>query len=315
MGHNLGMNHDNRNCSCSAGSCFMSPVLSNLPPTKFTQCSMNQFMTYLLKLSFECLMNKPKIGRFISPPFCGNNLIENGEQCDCGAEKECTNPCCDASTCKLRAGAVCADGECCEKCQFKKAGSMCQHSFNECDLPDTCDGKSNRCLDLFKKDGTSCMDGQGYCLYGKCPTLKNQCINLWGSDVLVGADRCFDYNLRGKNYGYCTQSGNIYLPCSSSDIKCGVLYCSGGNKDPSVNAAVATIDSCKAALHPSGMVQNGTRCGEEKVCYMGACTSKEAVYESLACNAECPGQVTCNQAGECYCKEEQPNPKCAISGV
>ncbi|XP_040197635.1 snake venom metalloproteinase atroxlysin-1-like [Rana temporaria] len=27
MGHNLGMDHDQENCSCSAGSCFMSPVL------------------------------------------------------------------------------------------------------------------------------------------------------------------------------------------------------------------------------------------------------------------------------------------------
>ncbi|XP_040202025.1 zinc metalloproteinase-disintegrin-like batroxstatin-2 [Rana temporaria] len=92
---------------------------------------------------------------------------------------------------------------------------MCQHSFHECDLPDTCNGKSNRCLDLFKKDGTSCMDGQGYCLHGKCPTMKKQCIDLWGSDALVGSDRCFDYNLEGINYGYCTKSGDIYLKCST----------------------------------------------------------------------------------------------------
>ncbi|XP_073478321.1 zinc metalloproteinase-disintegrin-like VLAIP-A isoform X2 [Aquarana catesbeiana] len=317
VGHNLGMQHDDSNCSCSTESCIMSPFLSSPPASKFSQCSMNQFKKYLLNLSFKCLMNKPKIGRFISPPFCGNNLIENGEQCDCGAEQECTNPCCDASTCKLKAEAVCADGECCEKCQFKKAGSMCQHSLHECDLPDTCDGKSNRCLDLFKKDGTSCMDGKGYCLRGKCPTLKNQCIDLWGSDALVGADHCFVLNFKGLIYGHCTLSGDRYLPCSPQDMNCGVLFCSGGNDSPNINAdtARAKAGACKAVLHPSGMVQNGAKCEEEKVCYKGACTSKEAVYESLACNAECPGQVTCNQAGQCYCQEEKPNPKCAISGV
>lgn len=31
--------------------------------------------------------------------------------------QECKNDCCEAATCKLKPGAMCADGECCEKCQ------------------------------------------------------------------------------------------------------------------------------------------------------------------------------------------------------
>ncbi|XP_018421284.1 PREDICTED: zinc metalloproteinase-disintegrin-like crotastatin, partial [Nanorana parkeri] len=181
ISHNLGVNHDNANCSCSSLTCIMSPYVGSPIPNTFSQCSLDQFKTFLMTKVPTCLLNEPNKKTSMAPPVCGNHFVEMGEQCDCGTEQECTNPCCDALTCNLKAGAVCSDGECCEKCQIKKEGSVCRLSLHDCDLPDKCDGKSNLCLDLFKKDGASCMNGQGYCLHGKCPTLANQCTALWGS--------------------------------------------------------------------------------------------------------------------------------------
>ncbi|XP_018430134.1 PREDICTED: zinc metalloproteinase-disintegrin-like crotastatin [Nanorana parkeri] len=213
ISHNLGVNHDNANCSCSSLTCIMSPYVGSPIPYTFSKCSLDQFKTFLMTKVPTCLLNEPNKKTSMAPPVCGNHFVEMGEQCDCGTEQECTNPCCDALTCNLKAGAVCADGECCEKCQMKKEGSVCRLSLHDCDLPDKCDGKSNLCLDLFKKDGASCMNGQGYCLHGKCPTLANQCTALWGSGALVAADTCFNVNMRGANYGYCTQLGGKFQPC------------------------------------------------------------------------------------------------------
>lgn len=52
---------------------------------------------------------------------CGNNIVEDGEDCDCGTIEECykQDPCCDPITCKLTKDAECASGPCCDNCQVK----------------------------------------------------------------------------------------------------------------------------------------------------------------------------------------------------
>lgn len=44
--------------------------------------------------------------------FCGNNIVEDGEECDCGYDEDCTDQCCvgrqsDGSGCVLMAGKQC----------------------------------------------------------------------------------------------------------------------------------------------------------------------------------------------------------------
>uniref|UniRef100_A0A7M4FJY5 Uncharacterized protein n=1 Tax=Crocodylus porosus TaxID=8502 RepID=A0A7M4FJY5_CROPO len=74
--------------------------------------------------------------------YCGNKMVEKGEECDCGSTQECSrDPCCEAN-CTLSVSTACAFGECCSKCQILPLGRLCRKRINECDLPEYCNGTS-----------------------------------------------------------------------------------------------------------------------------------------------------------------------------
>ncbi|KAG8574083.1 hypothetical protein GDO81_009032 [Engystomops pustulosus] len=311
MGHNLGMSHDNSLCSCSADSCIMSPTLSYKPPFLFSSCSLSNFQEFIYDKMPQCMRDEPLKQYVMSPAVCGNKFTELGEQCDCGTVQECTNPCCDAATCRFKAEAQCADGECCDKCKIKKVGSVCRPAKDDCDLPDMCDGKSPLCpKDRYIFNGHPCNDGQGVCFNGKCPMLESQCTQLWGASAVVAEDSCFNTNKRGVQYGHCKQVDGSYIACQPSDVKCGVLYCFGGSETPSIYASVAEFRNCRGVLAQGGMVQNGTKCAEGSVCYDGSCISINSAYRSSNCSANCPGHGICDSELQCQCQEGWAPPNC-----
>lgn len=61
-------------------------------------------------------------------PICGNGLVEDGEECDCGYSDQCKDPCCynaneeEGKKCKLQPGKVCRS-EFVYECQFVKDSS------------------------------------------------------------------------------------------------------------------------------------------------------------------------------------------------
>uniref|UniRef100_Q4JCS0 Disintegrin isoform D-3 n=1 Tax=Bitis arietans TaxID=8692 RepID=VM2D3_BITAR len=79
-----------------------------------------------------------------SPPVCGNELLEEGEECDCGSPANCQDRCCNAATCKLTPGSQCSYGECCDQCKFKKARTVCRIARGDWN-DDYCTGKSSDC--------------------------------------------------------------------------------------------------------------------------------------------------------------------------
>ena len=58
---------------------------------EWSDCTIQQFKTILLKGKTRCFSKPPKKRvRLLTPPRCGNHLVENGEDCDCGDYNECT---------------------------------------------------------------------------------------------------------------------------------------------------------------------------------------------------------------------------------
>ncbi|KFP87444.1 Disintegrin and metalloproteinase domain-containing protein 8, partial [Acanthisitta chloris] len=178
MGHNLGMSHDEdvAGCRCPIpkvdGGCVMAGSVGPVYPKLFSRCSEQDMWQFL--------------------GVCGNQFVERGEQCDCGTPEECSDRCCNATTCQLREGAECARGECCQDCKVKAAGVLCRASKNDCDLPEHCSGLSAECPeDVFQENGISCHNGNGYCYNGACPSHGEQCRALWGAEAQVAPDVCF----------------------------------------------------------------------------------------------------------------------------
>uniref|UniRef100_A0A4X2JPB4 ADAM metallopeptidase domain 28 n=1 Tax=Vombatus ursinus TaxID=29139 RepID=A0A4X2JPB4_VOMUR len=321
MGHNFGMYHDTYVCKCPSSVCVMDRALSFYIPKDFSSCSRNSLEKFLRMASPSCLKNVPLPSDIISTPICGNLLVESGEECDCGSPEECTNICCDATTCKIKPNFKCAFGECCENCQIKKAGTLCRPTKDDCDLPEMCDGKSESCPeDRFRVNRFPCQNGQGHCLMGKCPTLQDQCVSLWGEGAQVAEKSCFDINTAGLIYGYCRKVDDIYVPCKAWSSTCGKLYCYGGSDVLPWKGKIMSFLNCKtfSSEHNNqevSMVANGTKCGNMSVCISGDCIDIENAYKTSNCSSKCKGHAVCDHELQCQCEEGWLPPNCDNSTI
>ncbi|GIY83310.1 disintegrin and metalloproteinase domain-containing protein 11 [Caerostris extrusa] len=277
LGHNLGMGHDHsdgtgggpEDCKCQDWwSCLMSQNIL-----------LEDFRT------------------------CGNGVIEDGEQCDCGS------------------------------IELRPSGHLCRPALTECDIPEFCDGRSGQCpSDLYKKNASPCNNGEGFCYHGNCPTPDNQCEYLWGYGSLNG------------NCGTDGRGG--YVKCAEENVRCGSLQCQRGSRTPLVPGmdkqysrtivylggseyeckAVQKFDTShsnrsRAAgyniamsggtlsvpdIPDLGMVRDGTKCAEEKICVNQTCVSINQFIEPGNCPTShmghvCSGHGVCSNLNSCYC--------------
>ncbi|XP_072280006.1 disintegrin and metalloproteinase domain-containing protein 8 isoform X2 [Pyxicephalus adspersus] len=329
MGHNLGMSHDEDvpQCTCTVprenGGCVMSKSVGIVYPTVFSSCSRQDLQNFLNEASPTCLFNVPESTEIFGGPVCGNEFVESGEECDCGTPEECTNPCCNATTCRLNEGAECAQGECCRQCKIRPVGEMCRRRKGECDLPEYCTGTSAECPeDAFQENGLACSSGNGYCYNGACPSLGQQCKTLWGSDAQVAPDECFRSNVHGNKHLHCKKTVLGYSSCKPKDVKCGRLHCARGGEFPITNNRyVLTLmggQECKVAelsdqesgiTDDPGMVPTGTKCGINMVCFDGECQNL-SVYGDKNCSAKCNNRGVCNHKRQCHCDPGWAPPYC-----
>ncbi|XP_029365663.1 disintegrin and metalloproteinase domain-containing protein 28 [Echeneis naucrates] len=318
MGHNLGMDHDDSSaCACSGDSCIMAAALSWNVPRTFSSCSSTNYDRYQSQRSPSCLLDKPDAKTLVSRSVCGNGFMEIGEQCDCGSVEECTNPCCNATTCTLSLGSQCAEGLCCHNCQISPRSSECRIKQDDCDLAEYCDGESPSCPeDMFAVNGLPCNGGQGYCYNGQCPQRPSQCIRLYGPSATEASPKCYNHNTRGLYWAFCRRPSNDkYIPCQLEDIFCGKLFCHHGNENPNYGRMVR-ISDCKAAFFSDyikdyGQVDTGTKCGEGQVCSQNQCVSLQTAYRNTNCSAKCPGHAVCNHKSECQCEPGWAPPHCS----
>ncbi|XP_062874414.1 disintegrin and metalloproteinase domain-containing protein 28 [Trichomycterus rosablanca] len=316
MGHNFGMNHDTSSCVCTEASCIMVGALSYAIPQHFSSCSIANFETYLNTRNPECLLNKPQPEELLTLAVCGNGFREKGEKCDCGSVEECTNPCCNATTCEFTRGSQCAEGECCQDCKIVDDTHMCRTRVDECDLPEYCTGKSNFCPeDMFAVNGGPCKNGKGYCYNGQCPQKEEQCVKMWGSGAVVGSDYCYNQNSRGTYFAFCSRPTNDqYIGCQKQDVMCGKVFCENGQGDPNYGRLV-TFGKCKATFYGDrendfGQVDTGTKCGDGMVCSQNQCVTLDDAYKATNCSAKCQGNGVCNHKLECSCEPGWLPPDC-----
>ncbi|GAA6213849.1 disintegrin and metalloproteinase domain-containing protein 8-like [Lates japonicus] len=324
MGHNLGLSHDTEDCVCGSSiskkGCIMAESVGIVYPQLFSSCSQQQLSRFLEEVNPACLLDIPSTDRIYGGPMCGNGFLEPGEECDCGTVEECKNPCCNATTCKLSAGAQCAEGECCHNCQLKPTGSVCRPKTGDCDLAEYCTGFSASCpSDTYTQNGLPCNRGRGYCFNGQCPSRQEHCKRLWGPDAEVAVDACFYL------HGNCRKT-RFNQRCSSRDESCGTLFCSGGWEFPVTSRKsfykVGNGEICnEATLNPEdnypadlAMIPTGTKCGNNMVCYNQQCQDIKSikVYGTNDCSAKCNNRGVCNHERKCHCDPGWAPPFCDV---
>ncbi|XP_066093601.1 disintegrin and metalloproteinase domain-containing protein 5-like [Saccopteryx bilineata] len=231
LGLHVGLSFDNPDiCYCSVDVCTMSPeAVHSLGVKEFSVCSLDEFKYIASNYDLECLHNTFSVTpvykhKPVTKKVCGNGVLEQGEQCDCGTAKNCTHKaCCDTTMCKLKRDKICGSGECCtQSCKLKPAGVLCRKSHDECDFTEFCDGKQPHCVpDTYKYDGTSCNSGDSFCYEGKCKSTDKQCQKLIGGDSKGAPFACFDeINASGDRFGNCGSK-----PCLLVNVMCGKLVC------------------------------------------------------------------------------------------
>ncbi|XP_060118345.1 disintegrin and metalloproteinase domain-containing protein 20-like [Heteronotia binoei] len=326
LGHNLGMKHDDRDCICELPDCIMARrhTLSH----KFSNCSYNDYYTEIIWGRKECMKKQPDPHKLFKLKYCGNGIVEHGEECDCGSKFKCeSDPCC-LSDCKLRSGVTCAFGECCSKCQYLPAGTVCRQSVSVCDLPEYCNGTSEWCPeDAYVQDGAPCPDG-AYCYHGNCSTHKEQCKVIFGSQATVASEVCFrELNARHDRFGHCgITTDSVFKECKAQNVFCGRIQCENINSLPSLeehNTIIQTrIDRrlCWGTDYHKGMgiadigaVRDGTPCGKGMICINRECASVSAL--KYDCNVtKCHHRGICNNRKHCHCDYGSAPPYCVDKG-
>ncbi|CAD5220199.1 unnamed protein product [Bursaphelenchus xylophilus] len=321
VAHILGVDHDSRDCVCNNNlPCIMNSQVGAIESTfswQFSKCSIAQ-MNNLLQASpnIQCLLNRPF--QTSSLHQCGNGRVDAGEECDCGRRDECTDPCCDPITCTLRAHAKCAAHQpCCDRCELRRPGHVCRQSRSVCDVAEVCDGESGDCpVDGYLVDGIGCGHN-GQCWKGNCSDPDAQCQNLWGRDATAAEDSCYANNEKGAEYGNCGRDrNNQFIACQPENRKCGLLQCKNGRTSP-VSANLTSFNfqflkdgrqmQCKSITNIGvGLVDDGTACGNGRVCVEGTCLPLAQVSPPVHCPSnnlalQCSGHGDCTTTQNCIC--------------
>ncbi|XP_054825920.1 disintegrin and metalloproteinase domain-containing protein 20-like [Eublepharis macularius] len=325
QGHILGMNHDGVFCKCEQRDCIMAAHHTN--SDQFSNCSYNEYYTLMKSGEAQCLWTAGDPDKHYNLAYCGNRVVESGEQCDCGSKLSCeSDPCCQ-SDCRLRSGVTCAFGECCSKCQYLPAGTICRGSNSVCDLPEYCNGTSEWCPeDVYVQDGAPCQGG-AYCFHGNCSTHNKQCKMIFGSKATVASEGCFrELNAQGDRFGNCGINGDTYIKCNAKNILCGRLQCENIAQLPALEEHSTIIQTrinnhlCwgtdyhhGTGIPDIGAVSGGTPCDKDMMCINRECTNVSLL--KYDCNVtKCLNRGICNSRNNCHCSYGWAPPYCLTEG-
>ena len=320
------MTHDTILCVCSAGynRCIMR--YDNPPIAKFSNCSYSFFWGYAIKKA-KCLRYTIYTKDIFSRKRCGNGVVEEGEECDCGSLQQCLKDACCLTNCSLSFGSVCAFGLCCKDCKFLPSGEMCRKEVNECDLPEWCNGSSHMCPDdVYVEDGIPCND-ISYCYEKRCNDRNAHCRQIFGQTAKNANDSCYrQINTQGDRFGNCGTEGPTYLKCNMSDIFCGRIQCDNVAEIPlltehsTMHGTRFNSATCWGTDYHFGMgipdigeVRDGTECGPEHVCIGRKCVHISRL-DSNCSPTFCNMRGICNNKHHCHCNYKWDPPNCIKRG-
>ncbi|XP_060106579.1 disintegrin and metalloproteinase domain-containing protein 2-like [Heteronotia binoei] len=254
LGISLGMYFDqSRNCHCPGSTCLMHTRAVQASGVKaFSSCSVKDFQSFLAQGQGQCLLNKPRLDLQYRAPSCGNGIVEEGEQCDCGSN------------------------------QIKDRGTLCRGTPDpDCDLKEYCNGSSAECTeDFYVQNGQLCEGNTGVCMKGVCQSPDRWCRKVFGKASKSGPSQCYEeINSQKDRMGHCGSTAKGYQTCQWQDLRCGKLICEYPHNKPFMikNAAViyARVQSrwCVTLDYQKGinvkdpfLVHDGAGCGQNKVC-------------------------------------------------
>ncbi|CAN6645195.1 hypothetical protein TRVA0_021S00276 [Trichomonascus vanleenenianus] len=223
-----GMNKDSQCCPFSTNSCNAGGKYIMNPSTAdsqdgFSECSVGNVCSAMGRSSVNstCLTSNTGV-TLLTKNECGNGIVEEGEECDCGGEIGCKgNTCCDPKTCKYTKGSVCDDSNeaCCQGCKFASSETVCRASQGPCDPAEYCPGTAAQCpSNKLEPNGKTCKDpnNPGYddlvCISGHCTSRYLQCITLLANTTLMVDDK--ELNITGA----CNDDTSCQLSCVDKNL-------------------------------------------------------------------------------------------------
>jgi cysteine-rich repeat protein len=181
-------------------------------------------------------------------PVCGNEEVEEGEDCD------------DGNT---------ADGDCCSSaCVFDPAGSGCDDG-DACTTSDACDGAGAcsqstavECDDQLFCNGVETCDSGSGCQPGTPPVLEDGV-----SCTLDACDETNDVVTHTPDDGAC-DDGDW---CNGAEVCHPVLDCQPGTPPPLDDSVACTIDACDGTNDVVIHVAYDSWCDDDDPCTADLC--------------------------------------------
>ncbi|EEU35090.1 uncharacterized protein NECHADRAFT_106243 [Fusarium vanettenii 77-13-4] len=181
--------------TCDAGAQYLMNPSAKSDMKAFSPCTVIQICSKMGQGSVrtDCLLSEDDVPSISSKAtHCGNGILEEGEDCDCGGASGCRSiedSCCDPKTCRFVKKAVCdpLHHDCCtDQCQPASRGLVCRGSKGACDPEELCDGNSTTCpLDVIRPDGEACEEhgmANLACASGVCTSRDLQCQQRFPAD-------------------------------------------------------------------------------------------------------------------------------------